>query len=155
MQRNECGIRLSVSGPMRFAGGAHATTLDPARMGGGPAPGEDSEDAALRLRHGDAHGARRPARPGAAGGSVVGISRAGVLRAEGVRAARAALAGERRGDRRADGGDVHRPRSHHPATPLDARRATVEEVRRVDTLADTLCDTLCAPPVAVPSGARP
>ena len=63
MQRNECGVLLSASDLMRFAGCAHATTLDLAwMMGRGAAPGEDSEDAQLLQRHGDAHEARHLAR---------------------------------------------------------------------------------------------
>jgi uncharacterized protein len=78
---------------MRFAGCAHATTLDLARMmGDGPAPAEDSEDAKMLQRHGDAHEARHLARLVAAGRSVVEIDRAGLTLAEGVAATRAALA---------------------------------------------------------------
>ena len=63
MQRNERGVLLSASDLMRFAGCAHATTLDLAwMMGRGAAPGEDSEDAQLLQRHGDAHEARHLAR---------------------------------------------------------------------------------------------
>ena len=106
MQRNEYGIRLSASAPTRLAGGAHATTLDPARMRGwGPAPGEDSEDAALQHRHGGAEPAHHPARLRAAGRGVVEIVRTWVSR----------------------GGEA--PGMH----PLDAACATVEEGRRIDT----------------------
>jgi uncharacterized protein len=76
---------------MRFAGCAHATTLDLAwMMGRGTAPGGDSEDAALLQRHGDAHEARHLARLKRAGRSVVEIVR-DVPLAQGVAATRAAL----------------------------------------------------------------
>ena len=92
MQRNECGVLLSASDLMRFAGCAHATTLDLAwMMGRGTAPGEDSEDAELLQRHGDAHEARHLARLRAAGRSVVEIVKEGVSLAQGVAATRAAL----------------------------------------------------------------
>ena len=92
MQRNECGVLLSASDLMRFAGCAHATTLDLAwMMGRGAAPGEDSEDAQLLQRHGDAHEARHLARLRAAGRGVVEIVREGVSLAQGAAATRAAL----------------------------------------------------------------
>ena len=92
MQRNECGVLLSASDLVRFAGCAHATTLDLAwMMGRGTAPGEDSEDALLLQRHGDAHEARHLARLRAAGRGVVEIVREGVSLAQGVSATRAAL----------------------------------------------------------------
>jgi hypothetical protein len=48
MQGNECGVLLSASDLMRFAGCAHATTLDLAwTRGTGAAPVGDREDAAL------------------------------------------------------------------------------------------------------------
>jgi uncharacterized protein len=78
---------------MRFAGCAHATTLDLAwMMGRGAAPAGDSEDAELLQRHGDAHEARHLARLRAAGRSVVEIAREGVPLAQGVAATRTALA---------------------------------------------------------------
>ena len=92
MQRNECDVLLSASDLMRFAGCAHATTLDLAwMMGRGTAPVEDSEDAELLQRHGDAHEARHLARLKAAGRGVVEIVRDGVPLAQGVAATRAAL----------------------------------------------------------------
>ena len=92
MQRNECGVLLSASDLMRFAGCAHATTLDLAWMRGtGAAPAGDSEDAELLQRHGDAHEARHLARLRAAGRGVVEIVREGVSLAQGVAATRAAL----------------------------------------------------------------
>lgn len=49
-------IRLSASDLMRFMSCAHASFLDRERLHGrGPEPAEDSEDAALLQRHGDAH----------------------------------------------------------------------------------------------------
>ena len=46
MQSNECSVLLTSSDLMRFAGCAHATTLDLAWMKGvGAAPAGDSEDA--------------------------------------------------------------------------------------------------------------
>ena len=107
MQRKEYGVLLSASDLMRFAGCAHATTLDLARMTGwGAAPGKDSEDAEFPQRHGDAHGARLGCLQ-AVGRSVVEIRRncasPGAL----------VLAAPRR---------------------LDAPCATVEEVRRVNAL---------------------
>jgi uncharacterized protein len=93
MQSNEYGVLLSASDLTRFSGCAHATTLDLARLrGGGPVPGEDSEDARLLQRHGDAHEARHLAALRAAGRSVVEIDRAGRF-AEAIAATRAALAG--------------------------------------------------------------
>ena len=69
-------ILLSASDLMRFMGCAHATTLDLAFMRGvGPAPREDSEDAALLQKQGDAHEAAHLARLNAAGRSVVEIAR--------------------------------------------------------------------------------
>jgi uncharacterized protein len=92
MQRDEWGVRLSASDLMRFAGCAHATTLDLAWLDRcGPAPAEDSADAALLQRHGDAHEARHLARLRAEGRSVVEIARDGVSLAQGVAATRVAL----------------------------------------------------------------
>jgi uncharacterized protein len=59
--------------------------------GTGAAPGEDSADAQLLRRHGDAHEARHLARLRAAGRGVVEIVREGVPLAQGVAATRAAL----------------------------------------------------------------
>ncbi len=50
------GILFSGTDLMRFMGCAHATTLDLMRLRGvGPEPGEDTEDAALLQKQGDAH----------------------------------------------------------------------------------------------------
>ena len=56
-------ILFSATDLMRFMGCAHATTLDLARLrGAGPEPREDSEDAALLQKQGDAHEAAHLAR---------------------------------------------------------------------------------------------
>ena len=69
-------ILLSASDLMRFMGCAHATTLDLAFMrGAGPEPREDSEDAALLQKQGDAHEAAHLARLNAAGRGIVEIVR--------------------------------------------------------------------------------
>lgn len=61
---------------MRFMGCTHATALDLAYMrGAGPTPREDSEDAALLQRQGDAHEAAHLAKLKASGLSVVEITR--------------------------------------------------------------------------------
>ena len=49
-------ILFSATDLMRFMGCAHATTLDLMRLRGvGPEPREDTEDAALLQKQGDAH----------------------------------------------------------------------------------------------------
>lgn len=85
-------ILLSASDLMRFMGCAHATTLDLAHMRGtGPEPREDSEDAALLQKQGDAHEAAHLARLNAAGRGVVEIVRGNLATdAETTRAALAA-----------------------------------------------------------------
>lgn len=84
-------IFLSASDLMRFMGCAHATTLDLAYMRGtGPEPREDSEDAALLQKQGDAHEAAHLARLQAAGRGVVEIARSGL--ADNAAATRKALA---------------------------------------------------------------
>ena len=56
-------VRLSASDLMRFTGCAHATHLDLEHLHGrGPEPAEDSADADLLQRHGDAHEAQHLAR---------------------------------------------------------------------------------------------
>ncbi len=56
-------ILFSASDLMRFMGCSHATTLDLERLWGeGPEPREDSEDAALLQKQGDAHEAAHLAR---------------------------------------------------------------------------------------------
>lgn len=56
MKREPGGIRLSASDLMRFTSCIHASALDLQYLNGnGPEPVEDSEDAALLQRRGDAH----------------------------------------------------------------------------------------------------
>ncbi|PZX17487.1 uncharacterized protein LX81_01210 [Palleronia aestuarii] len=56
MKREGHGVRLSASDLMRFMSCAHASFLDLERLHGrGPKPAEDSEDAALLQKRGDAH----------------------------------------------------------------------------------------------------
>ena len=56
-------VLLSASDLMRFAGCTHATALDRQYMlGNGPVPREDSDDAALLQKQGDAHEAAHLAR---------------------------------------------------------------------------------------------
>ena len=84
-------ILFSASDLMRFMGCAHATTLDLARLRGqGPEPREDSEDAALLQKQGDAHEAAHLARLNAAGRGVVEVSRGDL--AQNAETTRAALA---------------------------------------------------------------
>ena len=69
-------IFLSASDLMRFMGCKHATTLDLAFMRGtGPEPREDSEDAALLQKQGNAHEAAHLAQLKAAGRGVLEIAR--------------------------------------------------------------------------------
>lgn len=69
-------IFLSASDLMRFMGCNHATTLDIAYLlGNGPAPREDSDDAALLQKQGDAHEANHLAKLKASGASVIEIER--------------------------------------------------------------------------------
>lgn len=84
-------IVLSASDLMRFMGCAHATALDLAYLqGNGPEPREDSEDAELLQKQGDAHEAAHLASLREAGRDVVEIAPGDLL--SGVRATRAALA---------------------------------------------------------------
>ena len=84
-------IFLSATDLMRFTGCAHATTLDLAYMRGtGPEPGDDTEDAALLQKQGDAHEAAHLAHLKEAGRTVMEIAR-GKL-GENGEATRAALA---------------------------------------------------------------
>lgn len=83
-------IFLSATDLMRFMGCAHATTLDLANMRGtGPQPGENTEDAALLQKQGDAHEAAHLAHLKEAGRTVIEIER-GKL-GENAEATRAAL----------------------------------------------------------------
>lgn len=69
-------ILFSATDLMRFMGCAHATTLDLSRLRGlGPDPREDSEDAILLQKQGDAHEAAHLARLGNAGRGIVEIAR--------------------------------------------------------------------------------
>ncbi len=69
-------ILFSATDLMRFMGCAHATQLDLLRMRGeGPEPGQDTEDAALLQKQGDAHEAAHLAKLKAAGRHVIEIDR--------------------------------------------------------------------------------
>jgi predicted RecB family nuclease len=82
---------LSASDLMRFMGCAHATTLDLAYMrGNGPDPRDDSEDAALLQKLGDAHEAAHLARLKIRGRKIVQIDRRDLARDSAL--TRAALA---------------------------------------------------------------
>ena len=84
-------IFLSATDLMRFMGCPHATALDLARMRGkGPQPGENTEDAALLQKQGDAHEAAHLEHLKEAGRTVMEIER-GKLD-ENAEATRAALA---------------------------------------------------------------
>ncbi|OJF90785.1 nuclease [Rhizobium sp. 58] len=74
-------IIFSATDLMRFMGCAHATTMDLSRLrGDGPDPREDSEDAALLQKQGDAHEAAHLARLGAAGRGIVEIARGDLVK---------------------------------------------------------------------------
>lgn len=82
---------FSATDLMRFMGCAHATTLDLSRLRGeGPDPREDSEDAALLQKQGDAHEAAHLARLGAAGRGIVEVARGDLV--QNAATTRAALA---------------------------------------------------------------
>lgn len=84
-------ILFSATDLMRFMGCAHATILDLSRLRGeGPEPREDSEDAALLQKQGDAHEAAHLARLGAAGRGIVQIARGDLM--QNAATTRAALA---------------------------------------------------------------
>ncbi len=84
-------IFLSASDLMRFMGCSHATALDLAHMRGtGPEPREDSEDAALLQKQGDAHEAAHLAHLKDIGRTVIEIERSGL--GNNAEATRAALA---------------------------------------------------------------
>ena len=73
-------ILLSATDLMRFMGCAHATVLDLMHLRGeGPEPGEDSDDAALLQKQGDAHEAAHLERLKASGKGVLEISRGGLV----------------------------------------------------------------------------
>lgn len=74
-------ILFSATDLMRFMGCAHATALDLLRLRGeGPEPGEDSEDAALLQKMGDAHEAAHLERLKSSGNGVVEIARGDLVR---------------------------------------------------------------------------
>ncbi|MBY5462064.1 TM0106 family RecB-like putative nuclease [Rhizobium leguminosarum] len=74
-------ILFSATDLMRFMGCDHATTLELLRLRGeGPEPGEDSEDAVLLQKQGDAHEAAHLQRLKASGKDVVEISRSDLAR---------------------------------------------------------------------------
>jgi len=84
-------ILFSATDLMRFMGCAHATTLDLMRLRGeGPEPGEDTEDAALLQKQGDAHEAGHLQKLKSTGKAVLEIPR-GDLAAD-AQATQAALA---------------------------------------------------------------
>jgi predicted RecB family nuclease len=85
-------LLFSATDLMRFMGCAHATALDLMRLRGeGPTPGEDTEDAALLQKQGDAHEAAHLERLKTEGKSVVEIERGSL--AQDSEATRVALAG--------------------------------------------------------------
>ena len=69
-------ITFSATDLMRFMGCAHATTLDLMYLRGeGPEPGEDTEDAALLQKQGDAHEAAHLDKLKSAGKDVLEMPR--------------------------------------------------------------------------------
>jgi len=71
---------FSATDLMRFMGCAHATTLDLMRLRGeGPEPGEDTEDAALLQKQGDAHEAAHLEKLKSEGKSVLEIPRGNLV----------------------------------------------------------------------------
>ena len=84
-------IFLSATDLVRFMGCPHATNLDLAHMRGmGPEPGENTEDAALLQKQGDAHEVAHLTRLKNSGQTVVEIKRSGL--GNNAAATRAALA---------------------------------------------------------------
>jgi len=76
MRYVEGRMLLSASDLMRFMGCAHSITLDLLHLKGeGPEPREDTEDAALLQKQGDAHEAAHLARLGAASRNIVEVKR--------------------------------------------------------------------------------
>lgn len=90
MRKIDNKLLLSTADLMRFMGCAHATTLDLMRLRGGATPGEDTEDAALLQKQGDAHEASHHERLKSEGKSVVEMERGSL--AQGTEATAAALA---------------------------------------------------------------
>ena len=92
MKRDANGLRLSASDLMRFMACPHATRLDLAYLEGkGPKPADDSEDAALLQRYGDAHEAAHLARLEANGKRVAKIEKEGIPFDDAVKATLDAL----------------------------------------------------------------
>jgi predicted RecB family nuclease len=92
VRRDGSGLRLSASDLMRFMNCRHATRLDLDRLNGiGPEPAEDTEDAALLQRLGDAHEARHLAALEADGRAVTRIETDGVAFDDAVAATLEAL----------------------------------------------------------------
>lgn len=89
MRKIEDTVLLSASDLMRYMGCAYATSLDLALLhGANLQPKEDSEDAALLQRQGDAHEAAHLARLAASGRKILEIKRDGLsLNAEQTRTA--------------------------------------------------------------------
>jgi uncharacterized protein len=84
---------FSASDLMRFAGCAHATTLDLARLEGrGPEPREDDEEAMLLQEKGDAHEAAHLESLKASGLNVVEVPREGLSLVDGLVETKRALA---------------------------------------------------------------
>lgn len=76
MREFDGNILFSATDLMRFMGCPHATQLDLLRMRGeGPEPGEDTEDAALLQKQGDAHEAAHLEKLKASGRGVIEIER--------------------------------------------------------------------------------
>lgn len=79
MRKIDNNILFSATDLMRFMGCTHATALDLLRLRGeGPTPGEDTEDAALLQKQGDAHELAHLERLKAAGNRVVEIERGNI-----------------------------------------------------------------------------
>ena len=79
MRKIDNKILFSATDLMRFMGCTHATALDLLRLRGeGPTPGEDTEEAALLQKQGDAHELAHLERLKAAGNRVVEIERGNI-----------------------------------------------------------------------------
>ncbi|MBZ9867025.1 TM0106 family RecB-like putative nuclease [Mesorhizobium sp. CA15] len=92
MKRDRNGLRLSASDLMRFMACPHATRLDLAFLAGeGPQPADDSEDAILLQRYGDAHEAAHLAQLERAGKRIIKIEKDGISFDDAVKASLEAL----------------------------------------------------------------
>ncbi|WP_316294099.1 methyltransferase domain-containing protein [Aestuariicoccus sp. MJ-SS9] len=81
MREFDGNILFSATDLMRFMGCSHATRLDLLRMRGeGPEPSEDTEDAALLQKQGDAHEAAHLEKLKASGRGVIEIERGDLAR---------------------------------------------------------------------------